>query len=176
MDSRGLMLLVAYAMYDSYLTDNPQITFFRKTYRRHTNFATEAIDCETSNRKYDNFDIIIDDTIIGKEQYYGSDLIHIFPINLCDLNCKPILVNSEKTIQQDKLKLKTVLKKEKREEKEREIEEEKERKKEERRNRNNGSIDFWSSKYRLTDANARSQRSAQNRQIKNQMKNQMRRR
>jgi len=37
------MQLVAYGAQDIYLTGNPQITFFKVVYRRHTNFATEYI-------------------------------------------------------------------------------------------------------------------------------------
>ena len=40
----GLMQLVAYGDQDIYLTGNPQITFFKVVYRRHTNFACEAIE------------------------------------------------------------------------------------------------------------------------------------
>ena len=39
----GLLQLVAYGAQDVYLTGNPQITFFKVVYRRHTNFAVEAI-------------------------------------------------------------------------------------------------------------------------------------
>ena len=39
----GLLQLVAYGAQDVYLTGNPQITFFKVAYRRHTNFAMEAI-------------------------------------------------------------------------------------------------------------------------------------
>jgi hypothetical protein len=39
----GLMQLVAYGAQDIYLTGNPQITFFKVVYRRHTNFAMESI-------------------------------------------------------------------------------------------------------------------------------------
>jgi len=38
------MQLVAYGAQDIYLTGNPQITFFKVVYRRHTNFACEAIE------------------------------------------------------------------------------------------------------------------------------------
>ena len=38
------MQLVAYGAQDIYLTGNPQITFFKVVYRRHTNFALEAIE------------------------------------------------------------------------------------------------------------------------------------
>ena len=40
----GLLQLVAYGAQDVYLTGNPQITFFKASYRRHTNFAMEAIE------------------------------------------------------------------------------------------------------------------------------------
>ena len=39
----GLMQLVAYGAQDVYLSGNPQITFFKIIYRRHTNFSVEAI-------------------------------------------------------------------------------------------------------------------------------------
>jgi len=38
------MQLVAYGAQDIYLTGNPQITFFKVIYRRHTNFAMESIE------------------------------------------------------------------------------------------------------------------------------------
>ena len=40
----GLMQLVAYGAQDVYLSGNPQITFFKVVYRRHTNFSVESID------------------------------------------------------------------------------------------------------------------------------------
>jgi hypothetical protein len=40
----GLMQLVAYGAQDVYLTGNPQITFFKTAYRRHTNFSVETIE------------------------------------------------------------------------------------------------------------------------------------
>ena len=40
----GLMQLVAYGAQDVYLTGQPQITFWKVTYRRHTNFAMESIE------------------------------------------------------------------------------------------------------------------------------------
>ena len=39
----GLMQLVAYGAQDLYLSGNPQITFFKTIYRRHTNFSMEYI-------------------------------------------------------------------------------------------------------------------------------------
>ena len=40
----GLLQLVAYGAQDVYLTGNPQITFWKVTYRRYTNFALESIE------------------------------------------------------------------------------------------------------------------------------------
>jgi len=37
----GLLQLVAYGAQDAYLTGNPQITFWKAMYKRHTNFAME---------------------------------------------------------------------------------------------------------------------------------------
>jgi hypothetical protein len=42
--SGGLIQMVAYGAQDIYLTADPQITFFKVVYRRHTNFATEEIE------------------------------------------------------------------------------------------------------------------------------------
>ena len=39
----GLIQLVAYGAQDIFLTGNPQISFFKVIYRRHTNFAIESI-------------------------------------------------------------------------------------------------------------------------------------
>ena len=48
----GLMQLVAYGAQDIYLTGNPQITFWKVTYRRHTNFSMESIE-QTFNGQAD---------------------------------------------------------------------------------------------------------------------------
>jgi len=40
----GILQLVAYGAQDIYLTGNPQITFFKIVYRRHTNFSLESIE------------------------------------------------------------------------------------------------------------------------------------
>jgi hypothetical protein len=48
----GLMQIVAYGAQDVYLTGNPQITFFKVVYRRHTNFAVEPIE-QTFNGQAD---------------------------------------------------------------------------------------------------------------------------
>ena len=39
----GLIQLVAYGAQDIFLTKDPQITFFKIVYRRHTNFSVEVI-------------------------------------------------------------------------------------------------------------------------------------
>lgn len=46
------MQLVAYGAQDIYLTGNPQITFFKVVYRRHTNFSMESIQ-QTFNGQAD---------------------------------------------------------------------------------------------------------------------------
>ena len=48
----GLLQLVAYGAQDVYLTGNPQITFFKVVYRRHTNFSIESIQ-QSINGKFD---------------------------------------------------------------------------------------------------------------------------
>jgi hypothetical protein len=50
----GLMQLVAYGAQDIYLTGNPQITFFKVVYRRHTNFSMEAIQQTINGTVADN--------------------------------------------------------------------------------------------------------------------------
>ena len=46
------MQLVAYGAQDVYLTGNPQITFWKVTYRRHTNFSLESVE-QTFNGQAD---------------------------------------------------------------------------------------------------------------------------
>jgi hypothetical protein len=40
----GLMQLVSYGAQDIYISGNPQITFWKILYKRHTNFAMESIE------------------------------------------------------------------------------------------------------------------------------------
>ena len=40
----ALMQLVAYGPQDVYLKGNPQMTFWKAVYKRHTNFAIESIE------------------------------------------------------------------------------------------------------------------------------------
>jgi hypothetical protein len=71
------MQLVAYGAQDIYLTGNPQITFFKVVYRRHTNFAVESIE-QTFNGAVD-FDKRVTATIsrngdLVKQMYLEVDL------------------------------------------------------------------------------------------------------
>ncbi|QKF93921.1 major capsid protein [Fadolivirus algeromassiliense] len=40
----GLLQLIAYGAQDVYLTNDPQVTFFKVVYRRHTNFSIQAFE------------------------------------------------------------------------------------------------------------------------------------
>ena len=48
----GLIQLVAYGAQDVYLTGNPQITYFKVVYRRHTNFSMECIEHPVDSAKF----------------------------------------------------------------------------------------------------------------------------
>lgn len=51
----GLLQIVTSGKQDIYLTINPQITFFKKVYRRHTNFSLELKECNSEQTPdYDN--------------------------------------------------------------------------------------------------------------------------
>jgi hypothetical protein len=58
--------LVAYGSQDIYLTGNPQITYFKFIYRRHTNFAMESIQI------YDNPHIKMGTRATVKIPYHGE--------------------------------------------------------------------------------------------------------
>mgnify|MGYP000867946290 CR=1 FL=1 len=85
------MQIVSYGSQDLFLTGNPEITYFKVVYRRHTNFATEAI--KTS------FD---DPTGFGKTSNISlkkiGDLIYntYLVINIPEFNCKRAI--SQQTI------------------------------------------------------------------------------
>lgn len=58
--SGGLMQLVAYGAQDVYLTGEPQITFWKGVYRRHTHFAVESIENTVSGSGFGaNHQIVI---------------------------------------------------------------------------------------------------------------------
>ena len=40
----GIIQLSAIGAMDQYITGNPQITYFKKVYKRYTNFAIESIE------------------------------------------------------------------------------------------------------------------------------------
>lgn len=44
MSGGALMELVAYGAQDVYLSGNPQVTFFKQLYKRHTNFAMQSVE------------------------------------------------------------------------------------------------------------------------------------
>ena len=72
----GLLQLVAYGAQDVYLTGNPQITFFKLVYRRHTNFAIEAIQ-QTSTGSNSlgsraSFQITRNGDLIHRVYFYGK--------------------------------------------------------------------------------------------------------
>jgi hypothetical protein len=48
----ALMQIVAYGVQDTFLTGNPEITYWKISYRRHTNFAMESIE-QTFNGQAD---------------------------------------------------------------------------------------------------------------------------
>jgi hypothetical protein len=68
--SGGLIQLAAYGQQDIYLSGNPQITFFKIIYRRHTNFSIEAIEQIFSNEP--DFGKIVQ----GAISRGNGDLIH----------------------------------------------------------------------------------------------------
>ena len=48
--SGGLLQIVSSGKQDVYLTFKPEITFFKRVYKRHTNFSMELIDiCKEFN-------------------------------------------------------------------------------------------------------------------------------
>ena len=72
----GLLQLVAYGAQDVYLTGNPQITFFKVVYRRHTNFAIEAIEQTatggTSLGSRATFQLTRNGDLIHRIYFYGK--------------------------------------------------------------------------------------------------------
>lgn len=83
----GLMQLVAYGAQDVYLTSNPQVTFWKVNYRRHTNFSvdsTTSYQINTYGRKYANFEIKYN--IDSDELDVDIDMAYPITINLRNLN------------------------------------------------------------------------------------------
>jgi hypothetical protein len=69
----GLMQLVAYGAEDIFLTTDPQITFFKVVYRRHTNFTKEQIPQDFTT--HPNFGKIVNCTIAKNGDLIGT--IHL---------------------------------------------------------------------------------------------------
>ena len=73
------MQLVAQGAQDIYLTGNPQITFFKVVYRRHTNFSMESIEQTFSGSETTspvctisrNGDLVHKMYLVGKENEFG---------------------------------------------------------------------------------------------------------
>jgi len=79
------MQLVAYGAQDVYLTGNPQITFWKVTYRRYTNFAIESIEQGWSVKKNNNSYVFSKKHENKKEVLEESYLLKFMKTNL-DLN------------------------------------------------------------------------------------------
>ena len=75
------MQLVAYGAQDIYLTGNPQITFFKVVYRRHTNFSMEAIEQTWSGSSNGTSANRCTATISR-----NGDLVHRMYLEICGLN------------------------------------------------------------------------------------------
>lgn len=50
--SGAIVQVIAYGAQDLYLTANPEITFFKVIYRRHTNFASECMETPITNASF----------------------------------------------------------------------------------------------------------------------------
>ena len=94
----GIIQLVAYGSQDIYLSANPQVTFFKSVYKRHTNFAIETID-QISNGNIDfdkksNFQISRKGDLVNK--MYLKLLIESDSIN--EIEIKDVLSNLTNTM------------------------------------------------------------------------------
>jgi hypothetical protein len=76
----GLIQLVAYGAQDIYLTGQPQITFWKSVYRRHTNFAIESIQQTINGTAI--FDNIISVTVSRKGDLLKKLWIEYSPYDL----------------------------------------------------------------------------------------------
>jgi hypothetical protein len=79
----GILQLVSYGVQDIFLTNNPQISFFKTVYRRYTNFSREEFDLKFNN----NLDFGTE--AICNIKRYG-DLLHrlFLVIQLPQINAK----------------------------------------------------------------------------------------
>ena len=74
------MQLVAYGAQDIYLTGNPQITFFKVVYRRHTNFSMESIQ-QTFNGN-PNFGAQVSSTISRNGDLVSRMYLQFNPVSM----------------------------------------------------------------------------------------------
>ena len=82
----GMLQLIAYSSQDYYLTGNPQITYFKTVYRRHTNFSMESIKQTINGKKnIDNSGINNKGTVVVSK---NGDL-------LCGGHVKCVIANNE---------------------------------------------------------------------------------
>ena len=182
----ALIQLVAYGAQDVFLSQNSRpfsnTTYFSIKYKRHTNYAIDGTvlnvvysTCEVhmKHRTYRNFEIIFDDTKIGEEMYNSNDLLYLFSTNLYNLNEKSILVNNQDIVLQHKHKIEELIKTYKKKLNKNKKEEENEEKK---WRRSRDDIQCWKPSYKMANSNARAIRRSQDKQLKHQMKNQMKRR
>ena len=72
------MQLVAYGAQDVYLTGNPQITFFKVVYRRHTNFSLEMDELPIDN----DFEFPVRSVLLGPrtQLYTAQDYLAIHKV------------------------------------------------------------------------------------------------
>lgn len=75
MGGGAIVQLVAYGIQDLYLTGDPDITFFKVVYRRHTNFAVESIKQKFSSRA--DFGQKVTCTIGRTGDLIGQVLLHV---------------------------------------------------------------------------------------------------
>lgn len=71
----GLIQLVAYGEHDIHLTGNPEITYFKKIYKKYTHFSIETIKQKIENSI--NFDSTIDTTIARKGDLISNIFIKL---------------------------------------------------------------------------------------------------
>lgn len=91
----GLIQLVAHGAQDVYLTSDPQITFFKLLYRRHTNFSAESIVQNFSSAA--NFGETVSCTLTRSGDLIGKIFLHV------EIPAIPKFINSN-TGEEDKIK------------------------------------------------------------------------
>lgn len=99
----GLLQIASSGVQDSYLTGDPQITFFKKIYRRHTNFSMQTIE------------VSLDHTPDFGQSFFinlpnNGDLIHrcFFEITIPKLNINDNSITNTDYINIKKNKLRTI--------------------------------------------------------------------